>query len=73
MSRIDAGLSGQFRIGGDIAINRLGHGAMRLTGQGIWGDPEDREEAIRVLRHLPEVSVNFLDTADSYGPFTSLN
>jgi pyridoxine 4-dehydrogenase len=63
--------SGQFRIGGDIIVNRLGFGAMRITGAGIWGEPHDRAEAIRVLKRLPELGVNFIDTADSYGPFVS--
>jgi len=71
MTNIDATLSGQFRIGSEISVNRLGFGAMRLTGQGIWGDPEDRGEAIRVLRRLPDLGVNFIDTADSYGPFVN--
>jgi pyridoxine 4-dehydrogenase len=71
MTEIDASLSGKFTIGGDIIINRLGFGAMRITGPGIWGEPEDRSEALRVLKHLPEVGVNFIDTADSYGPFVS--
>jgi aryl-alcohol dehydrogenase-like predicted oxidoreductase len=63
--------SGSFRIGGDTAVHRLGFGAMRITGPGIWGEPEDRDEAIRVLKRLPELGVNFIDTADSYGPFVS--
>ena len=63
----NASLSGQFNIG-DIAINRLGYGAMRITGPGIWGEPEDREECLRTLRRLPELGINFIDTADSYGP-----
>ena len=71
MPQIDATLSGQFTIGGDIRINRLGFGAMRITGPGIWGEPDDRAEAIRVLKRLPEIGVNFIDTADSYGPFVS--
>ncbi len=71
MSQIDASLAGRFAIGGDLTINRLGFGAMRITGPGIWGEPEDRPEAIRVLRRLPEIGVNFIDTADSYGPFVS--
>ncbi|MDW6022979.1 aldo/keto reductase [Mesorhizobium sp. BAC0120] len=71
MPQVDAKLSGQFTIGGDIRINRLGFGAMRITGPGIWGEPEDRAEAIRVLKRLPEIGVNFIDTADSYGPFVS--
>ncbi|WP_049620638.1 aldo/keto reductase [Frateuria defendens] len=69
--KIDAGLSGQFAIGGDLAVNRLGFGAMRVTGPDIWGEPEDREEAIRVLKRLPEVGIDLIDTADSYGPHVS--
>jgi aryl-alcohol dehydrogenase-like predicted oxidoreductase len=63
--------SGQFRIGGDLPVNRLGFGAMRITGPGIWGEPEDRAEALAVLKRLPELGVDFIDTADSYGPFVS--
>lgn len=63
--------SGAFKIGGDIAINRLGFGAMRITGRGIWGEPADRAECLRTLRRLPELGVNFIDTADSYGPDVS--
>ena len=63
--------SGQFRIAGDITVNRLGFGAMRITGNGIWGEPSDRAEAIRTLKRLPELGVTFIDTADSYGPFVS--
>jgi pyridoxine 4-dehydrogenase len=63
--------SGTFLLGGDLPVNRLGFGAMRITGKGIWGEPDDREEALRVLRHLPEFDVNFIDTADSYGPYVS--
>lgn len=66
-----AAKSGTFRIGGDIPINRLGFGAMRITGRGIWGEPADRAEAIRTLQRLPELGVNFIDTADSYGPDVS--
>jgi pyridoxine 4-dehydrogenase len=68
MSALDAKKSGTFNIGGDIRINRLGFGAMRITGKGIWGEPADRAEAIRTLKRLPELGVNFVDTADSYGP-----
>lgn len=68
---INAGKSGTFRIGGDMEINRLGFGAMRITGSGIWGPPANRSEAIRVLRCLPELGVNLIDTADSYGPNVS--
>lgn len=63
--------SGTFDIGGDLTVNRLGFGAMRVTGAGVWGEPEDRAESLRVLRRLPELGVNFIDTADSYGPFVS--
>jgi pyridoxine 4-dehydrogenase len=70
MGPIDASASGQFRIG-DITINRLGYGAMRLTGRGIWGAPSDRAAALATLRRLPEIGVNFVDTADSYGPNVS--
>ncbi|KAA8386509.1 oxidoreductase [Acetobacter sp. DmW_136] len=71
MTRINASLSGEFLLGGEISVHRLGFGVMRLTGPGVWGEPEDREEALRVLRRLPEIGVNFIDTADSYGPFVS--
>src|SRR5208337_300832 len=68
---INAAQSGRFRIGGAFDVNRLGFGAMRIVGRGIWGPPEDRGEALRTLRRLPELGVNFIDTADSYGPFVS--
>jgi len=61
----------EFRIGNDLPVNRLGFGAMRITGKGIWGEPKDRDEAIRVLRRAIELGVNFIDTADSYGPAVS--
>ncbi len=67
----DAARSGRFRIGTDIEINRLGFGAMHLTGPGIWGEPADRAEAIRTLKRLPDLNVNFIDTADAYGPGVS--
>ncbi|MGN6772688.1 MAG: aldo/keto reductase [Rhizobiaceae bacterium] len=70
MNTIDANLSGQFMIG-DIEINRLGYGAMRITGPGIWGPPSDRSAALATLRRLPEIGINFIDTADSYGPDVS--
>jgi aryl-alcohol dehydrogenase-like predicted oxidoreductase len=60
-----------FTLGGDLTVNRLGFGAMRLTGQGVWGPPADRDECIRVLRRAVELGVNFIDTADSYGPYIS--
>jgi pyridoxine 4-dehydrogenase len=58
----------EFTLGGDLTVRRMGYGAMRITGQGIWGPPKDRAEAIRVLRRALELGVNFIDTADSYGP-----
>ena len=71
MSQLSAAAAGSFVIGGDITVNRLGFGAMRITGEGIWGEPDDREEAKRTLRRVPELGINFIDTADSYGPFVS--
>ncbi len=68
MSDASAAESGTFQIGDKIEINRLGFGAMRITGRGIWGEPADRAEALRTLKRLPELGVNFVDTADSYGP-----
>ena len=62
-----------FTIGGDLKVNRLGFGAMRVTGPGVWDEPKDRAEALRTLKRLPELGVNFIDTADSYGPETSEN
>ena len=64
----DAAQSGRFRIGGAFDVNRLGFGAMRVVGQGIWGPPKDRVEALKTLRRLPDLGVDFIDTADSYGP-----
>jgi aryl-alcohol dehydrogenase-like predicted oxidoreductase len=66
-----ADASGVFRIGGSLPVNRLGYGAMQLTGPGVWGAPKDPDEAVRVLRRAVELGVNFIDTADSYGPFVS--
>lgn len=60
-----------FQLGGDLTINRLGYGAMRITGEGIWGPPKDEESARAVLRKVVELGVNFIDTADSYGPYVS--
>jgi len=60
-----------FTIAGDLKVNRLGYGAMRITGKGIWGPPDDKEEAIRVLKRAIDLGVNFIDTADSYGPYIS--
>jgi aryl-alcohol dehydrogenase-like predicted oxidoreductase len=68
---LSAADSGQFTIGDDLRINRLGFGAMRITGKGVWGPPRDHAEAIRVLRRAVELGVNFIDTADSYGPGVS--
>lgn len=67
----DARHSGQFRIGGELNVHRLGFGAMRITGKGIWGEPADLEEARRVLRRLRDLAIDFIDTADSYGPEVS--
>jgi pyridoxine 4-dehydrogenase len=66
-----AARSGTFTIGGDLPAHRLGFGAMRITGKGIWGPPEDHDEAIRVLRRALELGINLIDTADSYGPEVS--
>ena len=63
--------SGTFKIGGDLEVTRLGYGAMRITGEGVWGPPKDHDAALEVLRALPELGVDFIDTADSYGPFVS--
>ena len=63
--------SGEFLIGNDLRVTRLGFGSMRITGEGIWGEPADRAEAIKVLRRAVEVGINFIDTADSYGPNVS--
>ena len=70
-AKLDARKSGSFKIGGDIEIYRLGFGAMRLTGPGIWGPPADRAEAMRTLKRGPKIGINFIDTADSYGPDVS--
>ena len=68
---VSAAHSGTFKIGGDIAIHRLGYGAMRITGAGIWGEPKNRDQCLATLRRLPELGVDFIDTADSYGPNVS--
>ena len=68
MAQVVAAASGSFDIGGDLTVNRLGFGTMQLTGPGVWGDPEDPEEAVRVLRRAVELGVNLIDTADAYGP-----
>jgi aryl-alcohol dehydrogenase-like predicted oxidoreductase len=66
-----ASASGSFRLGGDLQVTRLGYGTMQLTGSGVWGDPKDPDEAVRVLRRAAELGINFIDTADAYGPFTA--
>jgi pyridoxine 4-dehydrogenase len=66
-----AAKSGEFLIGNELRVTRLGYGAMRITGKGIWGEPADHAEAVRVLRKAVELGVNFIDTADSYGPSVS--
>ncbi len=70
-STINAADSGTFQLGGDLPIHRLGYGAMRLTGEGIWGEPKDVAEAKRVLQRSVEIGINFIDTADAYGPEVS--
>jgi pyridoxine 4-dehydrogenase len=66
-----AGQAGEVSLGNEIALHRLGYGAMRLTGEGIWGPPKDRKAALAVLRRAVELGVNFIDTADSYGPYVN--
>ncbi|HEV7830954.1 MAG TPA: aldo/keto reductase [Pseudonocardiaceae bacterium] len=68
---VHAGMAGTIDVGGDLTVNRLGFGAMRITGEGIWGEPADRDEGKAVLRRAIELGVNFIDTADSYGPHVS--
>jgi pyridoxine 4-dehydrogenase len=63
--------SGTFALGGELQVHRLGFGAMRITGDGIWGPPADRDEAIRVLRRVPELGIDLIDTAEAYGPHVS--
>lgn len=70
-THLGAALSGRFSLGGDVDVNRLGFGAMRITGTGIWGEPADPDEARRVLRRAVELGVNFIDTAYAYGPEVS--
>src|SRR6201992_954175 len=69
--RPTAAAAGKIDVGGDLMVNRLGFGAMRITGPGVWGDPPDRERAIQALRRAVALDVNFIDTADSYGPEVS--
>src|SRR6202021_4049386 len=68
---LSASVAGNVTLGGEISVHRLGFGAMRLTGEGIWGPPKDRNKALAVLRRAVELGVNFIDTADSYGPHIS--
>ncbi len=70
-SEVNAAAAGTFRLGGDLEVNRLGFGAMRLTGEGIWGEPKDTNVAKQVLKQAVELGVNFIDTADAYGPEVS--
>lgn len=71
MATPDAGRAGTFLLGGKLPIHRLGYGAMRVTGSGVWGEPDDRAECLATLRRVPEFGINFIDTADSYGPNVS--
>ncbi|WJH41494.1 aldo/keto reductase [Aliirhizobium terrae] len=71
MLNLNTARAGKFRIGGDLEINRLGYGAMRVAGRGIWGDPDDLESVLETLKALPELGIDFIDTADSYGPDVS--
>src|ERR1700691_6363022 len=68
---VSAAAAGTITLGGDLTVNRLGYGAMRLTGKGIWGPPADKPAALATLRRAVELGVNFIDTADSYGPYVS--
>jgi pyridoxine 4-dehydrogenase len=70
-NNLSASLAGDISLGGELSVHRLGYGAMRLTGEGIWGPPKDRNRALAVLRRAVELDVNFIDTADSYGPHVS--
>ena len=71
MATVTAQISKTFKLGGELEIHRLGYGAMRITGKGIWGEPDDREAAKKVLQRAVELGVDFIDTADSYGPAVS--
>src|ERR1700742_3594121 len=68
---LSAAQAGTITLGGDLTVNRMGYGAMRITGKGIWGPPENKDAAIATLRRAAELGVNFIDTADSYGPYVS--
>ena len=69
--KLSASAAGTITLGGELTVNRMGYGAMRITGDGIWGPPKDHDGAIRVLRRAVELDINFIDTADSYGPYVS--
>src|SRR6201988_1120163 len=69
--KVSASAAGTLSLGGELTVNRIGFGAMRITGEGVWGPPKDRKEAIAVLRRAVELGVDFIDTADSYGPNVS--
>src|ERR1700735_3431585 len=71
MNSDDTAFGGQITIGGDLTVHRLGFGAMRITGKGVWGPPADRAAAVKLVRHVVESGVDFIDTADSYGPYVS--
>src|ERR1044072_9042253 len=71
MTTPNAALSGTFAIGGDLVVNRLGFGAMRIVGRGIWDEPEDMAEVKRTLARIPDLGINFIDTAESYAPDVS--
>jgi aryl-alcohol dehydrogenase-like predicted oxidoreductase len=68
---VNAAASGTFALGGDLTVNRLGYGAMRIVGEGVWGEPNDPARSKAVLRKAVELGVNFIDTADAYGPDVS--
>ena len=70
-SAITARASGTFPIGGDLPVHRLGFGAMRIVGEGVWGPPENRQAMVELVRRVPDLGITFIDTADSYGPFIS--
>src|SRR5712691_6803878 len=70
-NEISASQAGKASLGNKISVHRLGYGAMRLTGEGIWGPPKDRKAALAVLRRAVELGINFIDTADSYGPYVN--
>src|SRR5271157_5592423 len=71
IQHITAAAAGTITLGGNLTVNRLGYGAMRITGKGIWGPPQDHDAALATLRRAVELGVNFIDTADSYGPNVS--